>query len=65
MRKTAHLTFGLCLLLLVCASARSLQAQATAHRQADSLYKRLGGYDSLAAVTDDFLGRLIKDDKLG
>ena len=24
----------------------------------DSLYKRLGGYDALAAVTDDFLGRL-------
>ena len=26
----------------------------------DSLYKRLGGYDALAAVTDDFLGRLIR-----
>ena len=23
-----------------------------------SLYQRLGGYDGLAAVTDDFLGRL-------
>ncbi len=29
----------------------------------DSLYKRLGGYDALAAVTDDFLGRLIADPK--
>ena len=27
----------------------------------DSLYKRLGGYDAIAAVTDDFLGRLIGD----
>jgi hemoglobin len=27
----------------------------------ESLYKRLGGYDALAAVTDDFLGRLLKD----
>ena len=27
----------------------------------DSLYKRLGGYDALAAVTDDFLGRLATD----
>jgi hemoglobin len=27
----------------------------------DTLYKRLGGYDAIAAVTDDFLGRLLKD----
>jgi hemoglobin len=26
-----------------------------------SLYERLGGYDALAAVTDDFIGRLLKD----
>jgi hemoglobin len=31
----------------------------------DSLYKRLGGYDALAAVTDDFLGRLAVDPKEG
>lgn len=30
-----------------------------------TLYKRLGGYDALAAVTDDFLGRLAPDPKLG
>ena len=30
-----------------------------------SLYERLGGYDAIAAVTDDFLDRLEKDDKLG
>lgn len=27
----------------------------------DSLYKRLGGYDAIAAVSDDFIGRLLKD----
>ncbi|MGH8104530.1 MAG: group I truncated hemoglobin, partial [bacterium] len=27
----------------------------------DSLYKRIGGYDTLAAVTDDFIGRLLAD----
>src|SRR5262245_35151267 len=27
----------------------------------DSLYKRLGGYDALAAVTDDFIGKLATD----
>ena len=30
-------------------------------QQAPSLYKRLGGYDAIAAVTDDFLGRLSTD----
>jgi hemoglobin len=30
-----------------------------------SLYSRLGGYDALAAVTDDFLGRLAADPQLG
>lgn len=30
-----------------------------------SLYERLGGYDAVAAVTDDFLGRLATDKQLG
>jgi hemoglobin len=29
-----------------------------------SLYKRLGGYDAIAAVTDDFIGRLATDKSL-
>jgi hemoglobin len=32
-----------------------------AEAQAPTLYQRLGGYDALAAVTDDFLGRLAAD----
>jgi hemoglobin len=28
------------------------------------LYKRLGGYDAIAAVTDDFLGRLAADKQM-
>src|SRR5262249_21263528 len=32
--------------------------------QNDSLYKRLGGYDALAAVTDDFITRLATDKQL-
>jgi hemoglobin len=32
--------------------------------QGDSLYKRLGGYDALAAVTDDFIARLAADPQL-
>lgn len=30
----------------------------------DSLYKRLGGYDALAAVTDEFIGRLVASKNL-
>ena len=36
-----------------------------AAQNGDSLYKRLGGYDALAAVTDDFIGRLATDKTLG
>lgn len=36
-----------------------------AHAADQTLYQRLGGYDAIAAVTDDFLGRLKTDDKLG
>jgi len=32
--------------------------------QSASLYKRLGGYDAIAAVTDDFIGRLASDPQL-
>jgi len=32
---------------------------------ADSLYKRLGGYDAIAAVADDLLPRLSGDQRLG
>ena len=47
---------SLCLvLLLLCTSA-------AAHQTAtNTLYKRLGGYDAIAAVTDDFIGRLVMD----
>ena len=34
-------------------------------QQAPTPYKRLGGYDALAAVTDDFLGRLASDQQFG
>jgi hemoglobin len=31
----------------------------------NSLYKRLGGYDAIAAVTDEFIKRLVMDKQLG
>lgn len=48
-------TFGKSLFIaLVCILAGSAVS-----RSQESLYKRLGGYDAIAAVTDDFVGRLI------
>jgi len=41
------------------------QQSAPGGKAPESLYKRLGGYDALAAVTDDFIGRLIADPQLG
>ena len=49
--------FLVCLLLAGCASSTAAQAPS-------SLYKRLGGYDAIAAVSDDFIGRLAADKQL-
>jgi hemoglobin len=43
-------------------SALAVTAQTPA--QDDSLYKRLGGYDAIAAVVDNFVPRLVKDPML-
>jgi hemoglobin len=49
---------ALCALILpLAASAQSMPASPT-------LYQRLGGYDAIAAVTDDFITRLATDPKL-
>ncbi|HZQ90693.1 MAG TPA: group 1 truncated hemoglobin [Terriglobales bacterium] len=63
MRKISLL---LCLTLV--AGLVSLPASAAvpqAEKAKKSLYQRLGGYDAIAAVTDDFIGRLASDPKEG
>ena len=50
---------SVCVALLLISSTAAAQQMAT-----ESLYKRLGGYDAIAAVTDDFLGRLVADPSL-
>ena len=62
MKKNHLISFLIAItVLLSCAgSARIASAQS-----GDSLYKRLGGYDALAAVTDDFIIRLATDKTLG
>ena len=44
-------------------AAGALRAQAPAS-QGPSLYKRLGGYDAIAAVTDEFIARFAADKSL-
>jgi hemoglobin len=42
----------------------ALGAGSAAAQSGDTLYKRLGGYDAIAAVADDFIGRLVSDPSL-
>jgi hemoglobin len=51
--------------ILVCVFLFSTAAFANQHMEKASLYSRLGGYDAIAAVTDDFIGRLATDKSLG
>ena len=50
-------------LLVVCLLAIPLFADHHMEK-AKTLYQRLGGYDAIAAVTDDFIGRLATDKQL-
>lgn len=58
MRKFRKATFLFAGMLLLAGSL-------TAMAQHKSLYQRLGGYDALAAVTDEFIGRLASDKDIG
>jgi hemoglobin len=67
MSKNFRRTLGLVVLLFVVGcgfEARAQDTAAAAQGGAQTLYKRLGGYDALAAVTDDFVGRLVADKSL-
>ena len=61
-RKIHALSFTMALAVLLSCVAPPTSAVA---QGGPSLYKRLGGYDALAAVTDDFITRLATDKTLG
>ena len=63
MKKRALLYSFMVMVLLVTTLAP--HQQAAARQSGDTLYKRLGGYDAVAAVADDFIGRLATDKQLG
>jgi hemoglobin len=58
---TVLMAFGL---VMACASTAA-QEKVKKEKAQQSLYHRLGGYDAIAAVTDDFLGKMAKDPQLG
>jgi hemoglobin len=43
----------------------SANSELAAQAGANTLYKRLGGFDAIAAVVDDFVPRLVSDPQLG
>ena len=62
MKKNYVLSLSLAIAVLLSWVGSAVPASA---QTKDSLYKRLGGYDALAAVTDDFITRLATDKTLG
>ena len=50
--------------LLLCMLALNTHVRAQA-KEEKSLYQRIGGYDAIAAVIDDFVPRLVGDPELG
>jgi hemoglobin len=55
---------ALCLVAFAVTTFTAARPAPQAAASGASLYKRLGGYDALAAVTDDFIGRLASDKQL-
>jgi hemoglobin len=64
MMKLSKIALGLFVCLLLAGATSSGVAQSQAPGPASTLYKRLGGYDAIAAVSDDFIGRLAADKQL-
>jgi hemoglobin len=58
-RRYRRLAAGLFALSLGIGMVAAPTAGGPAYAQDQTLYQRLGGYDAIAAVTDDFVGRLL------
>lgn len=59
--RTSRLALAVLALSVTLAAAAPPAALASQYEEKPSLYTRLGGYDAIAAVTDDFIGRLLAD----
>jgi len=63
-RFTTKLATGFLFAVLAAGCASTTSAQAPGADKSQTLYKRLGGYDAIAAVSDEFIGRLASDKQL-
>ncbi len=63
-RKNPAKIILLSLALFLASACASNSAAQSAAQSGPSLYKRLGGYDAIAAVSDDFIARLAADKQL-
>jgi hemoglobin len=59
-----RIVVGLLISLFISACAWHASAQSPAPQSSATLYKRLGGYDAIAAVTDEFISRAANDKQL-
>jgi hemoglobin len=66
MKTMKRLSLVVCLLatVAVTAAAQSSMMNSSQAAPEKSLYQRVGGYDAIAAVVDDFVGRLVGDKQL-
>jgi hemoglobin len=60
-RKLRVLKTSISCLALTFLLTTGVMAQGMGQSGAKSLYERIGGYNALAAVVDDFIGRLVSD----
>jgi len=72
MQRIKGITLALCLLVTMAVTVAaqnsmggSQDSMGGTQDTKKSLYARLGGYDAIAAVVDDFIGRLIADPRFG
>jgi hemoglobin len=66
MKKLARLGPSiLCTVLVLFTGTAAVEAAEAPPGGTPSLYKRLGGYDAIAAVTDDFVAQLVTHPTLG
>ena len=63
-KKLSSIALGFLICLSLNAGGSNGIAQSQTPGSAPTLYKRLGGYDAIAAVSDDFIGRLAADKQL-
>ena len=62
LRHTSNQTTSLILLLMICITTFSMPSTSSAEEK--TLYQRLGGYDAISAVVNEFANQLFSDKKL-